>query len=474
MVEWEKVKQYVELLSGASIKTSPFKIRNIRLFIAFRVFFNSRFYYPVFTILFLDFGLTLEQFALLNVVWALTIVILEVPSGALADTIGRKNLLVFAGACMVLEMVLLCFAPSGNPQLLFFIFIANRILSGSAEAAASGADEALAYDSLKKEGDPKDWGKVLVRQMGFRSIGFVVAMTLGAAVYDPSLLQHVADWFGLNISLNQERTLRFPLYLTLCTAIVTLCIALAMERINPRDSGGEAFKGKGFESLANAMKLTIRTGAWILKTPFALVIIATGLIFDHTLRMMITLSSQYYRLIDLPESVFGLIGSGLALLGLIIPRLAMKLAEKHTPAFNMGIMAVVTLAGFLGITLFLPVLGLIPMALLSSVMFFLSFFVSHYLNRMTESSQRATVLSFKGLSFNLAYGLIGLFYSLLFSMLRSHTSETGLPLAGQGLENRVFMQSMDWFPWYFIGTLFILLVFAAWQLRHSEEHQQIG
>jgi len=56
-----------------------FQIRNIRRFIAFRVLFNARFYYPVFTILFLDFGLTLDQFAILNAVWAATIVLVEVP-----------------------------------------------------------------------------------------------------------------------------------------------------------------------------------------------------------------------------------------------------------------------------------------------------------------------------------------------------------------------------------------------------------
>ena len=71
------------------------------------MFFNARFYYPVFTVLFLDFGLTLEQFALLNVVWAGTIVVLEVPSGALADTLGRRKLLVSAGVLMVVEMALL-------------------------------------------------------------------------------------------------------------------------------------------------------------------------------------------------------------------------------------------------------------------------------------------------------------------------------------------------------------------------------
>ncbi|MFW5811251.1 MAG: MFS transporter, partial [Thermodesulfobacteriota bacterium] len=86
---------------------SPFSIRNVRLFIAFRIFFNARFYYPVFTILFLDFGLTLEQFALLNAAWAASIVLLEVPSGALADTMGRRNLLVATGVLMVAEMALL-------------------------------------------------------------------------------------------------------------------------------------------------------------------------------------------------------------------------------------------------------------------------------------------------------------------------------------------------------------------------------
>ena len=91
----------------------------------------------------MDFWLTLERFALLNVVWAITIVVLEVPTGVL----------------MVAEMALLCFAPRGNAQLLLVLFLVNRVLSGTAEAAASGADEALAYDALKAEGDINDWSE---------------------------------------------------------------------------------------------------------------------------------------------------------------------------------------------------------------------------------------------------------------------------------------------------------------------------
>ena len=82
--------------------------------------------------------------------------------------------------------------------------------------------------------------------------------------------------------------------------------------------------------------MTLQAGGWILKTPFALVIIFAGLMFDNCIRMVITLGSQYYRLISLPEASFGLIGSGLAVLGLIIPRLAHKMVNRHSPVYNLG------------------------------------------------------------------------------------------------------------------------------------------
>ena len=137
--------------------TSPFHIANVRLFILFRVLFNARFYYPVFSILFLDFGLTLSQFAILNAVWAVTIVLCEVPSGAMADSFGRRNLLVLAGSLMVVEIAFWAFVPRENLCLMFWVFVVNRILSGMAEAAASGADEALPYDSLQQQGICIPW-----------------------------------------------------------------------------------------------------------------------------------------------------------------------------------------------------------------------------------------------------------------------------------------------------------------------------
>ena len=459
--------------AAAAAGKSPFAIRNVRLFIAFRVFFNARFYYPVFTILFLDFGLSLEQFALLNAAWAASIVMLEVPSGALADTFGRRNLLVVTGVLMVLEIGLLCLVPLGNASLLFMVFMINRVLSGAAEAAASGADEALAYDSLKKEGQAGDWPLVLEKQMRIQSMATIGAMSLGAAVYDPALMQGLVGWLGIGVSLTQQMTLRFPLYLTFVMAGLTLLTTLRMRETQTAPNG-DCTRAEGCKnSIFEALQLTFKAGGWILKTPFALVVIMAGLLFDNCVRMIITLGSQYYRLISLPEASFGLIGSGFALLGLFIPRLALKMVKKNSPAYNLGVMVAVTAAGLIGMTFFVPVVGLIPAALLSSVMYLGRFFQSHYLNRITDSHQRATVLSFKGLSFNLAYGLIGVLYSLLLAFLRPEIIASHPGIGRQAIENLVFIKSMAWFPWYFLVTMAAMVVFARWELKNSDAHKRI-
>ena len=375
---------------------------------------------------------------------------------------------------MVIEIALLCFVPLGKPGLLFAIFLINRILSGAAEAAASGADEAIAYDTLKKDGDVRDWPRVLEKQMRMQSIAYIGAMSLGAAVYDPELMQRLVNALGLNVHLTQDITLRFPLYLTFMMAIMTLLTTLRLQEERPTTKPECDPSENCGKSIIQAFKLTLQAGGWILKTPFALVIILAGLMFDNCIRMVVTLGSQYYRLINLPEASFGLIGSGFAMLGLVIPWLAYKLVNRHSPDYNLAVMAIVSIIGLIGITFFWPIIGLLPVALLSVVMYMGRFFQSHYLNRITASHQRATVLSFKGLSFNLAYGLIGVLYSILLVFLRPQLASSHPDLSRAGIENLVFIKSIGWFPWYFLLTLAALLAVAYWQLRNTDVYKTPG
>ncbi len=445
--------------SSHTAAASPFAVNNVRLFIAFRVFFNCRFYYPVFTVLFLDFGLSVAQFSLLNAVWAATIVLAEVPSGALADIVGRKRLLIFASCCMLVEMVILCLAPQGNTPLLFGFFLINRVLSGLAEAAASGADEAIAYDALQQQGMAGQWGRVLDIQMRLRSAMFIFTMTLGAMVYDPNLMTRMVDFFGWQKVFTQAQTLRFPVFLTLALAALSLAATLRLDEIRLTPAVGENGDGPPAGSIIESFKLTLASGRWILHTPFVLAVILFGMLFDGILRMVITLASQYYRMVQLPESVYGIIGSVMAVTGMVVPRLARWIAEHHSPSMGLLATAATALVGLSGMAFFWPILGVVPALVAFSALYMVGFYVSFYVNQQASSSRRATVLSFKGLAYNLSYGGIGIVYAALLDMKKRGLSS--VDGCSAGVDSRVFMDTFFWFPLSLAVGLAVLTVVVS-------------
>ena len=443
---------------------SPLSIPNIKRFIAFRILFNARFYYPVFTILFLDFGLTLEQFAILNSAWAASIVLLEVPSGALADTIGRRNLVIASAVIMIVEMLLLCFAPIGQLPLVFYLFLANRILSGAAEAAASGADEALAYDTLKDLGREKSWGQVLETQMRFRSIAFIVAMSLGALLYDADRLNQFLRLLGIESGISAETAMRLPLFMTLILGFGALVTSIGLEEPeSEREARKKAREAPAGVTIRAAFLKTLTTGKWILSTPIAFMIILGGFLIDHIARMILTLNSEYYRQIDLPEASFGIISAGFGILGIFTPRLGRWLCENRSKSFNYYLLGASTFLGLYGMTWFFPIWGVAPMLFVYVSIGLAGYLVSSYLNAVAPSDARATALSFKGLSYNLAYGGIGLLYSLVVYKLR-HDGSFG-PLDARELEGALFKGALGYFPGYFV---IVFLATLAYAIYHRE------
>ncbi len=439
---------------------SPFSFRNIRLFILFRVLFNARFYYPVFSVLFLDYGLTLSQFALLNTVWAATIVLAEIPSGALADILGRTILLRFAGSLMVIELLLLMIVPIGASPMLFYVFLINRILSGLAEAAASGADEALAYDTLALHDMTDRWPEVLKRQMQAQSCAFLLVMVLGAVVYDPSLMQTLVMSVGMNLEVTRETVIRLPVLLSLINALV-LWAALWFLQEPKRKQQDDTERGQK-TVLLRALSITWETAVWVTKTPFVAFVILFGLLLDASARMLITMASQYYRLIEIPEAWFGVLGALLALLGFATPSLAHWLGlhkEKTVLAFLGGM----TFLGLIGMSYAWPTWGLLPAVLVFSQLSLVGFLTSHYLNERASSARRATALSFKGLAFNMGYGAIGIFYALLLSHLQKEQRQD------EAVKTQVFAESLGWFPWSFLIVFLFLVVFAYLSYRKSTQ-----
>jgi len=388
--------------------------KNASRFIIFSVFFSARAYYPVLAILFLDLGLTLDQFVLLNLIWAATIFLFEVPSGALADTIGRRRLLIAASTLMIIEMLCLLFAPYNGGAVLLLLCIINRICSGLSEACASGADEALAYDSLPNEERAHAWDELLATTMRWRSVGFVVAMILGGLLYDPHIINSILP---ASFQLSANEVHRLPIALVLCQAFVCLFICLRMQE-PARTSTGSTLK--------SAIQLTLKTALWAFTHRTILVVILIGVSIDSIVRNFATINSSYYRLIGLSEWTYGFIGAALGVLGWFVPGIAKYLNNRFSMMANLGLITAVTFVGLAALIPAWPMYGIIPAMLLMTTMGFLSFTISRVLHQEADSSRRATLLSVKGLVFNFGYGLFSLGFSVLLANFPDAPAGTAL------------------------------------------------
>ena len=298
---------------------------------------------PVFAIYFLEHGLSWEEFGILNGIWAITIILLEVPSGSLADTLGRKRLLVIAGTCMVLEMLALLFAPMDGSAWVFSLFAINRIISGVAEAAASGADEALAYDSLKEAGMHKEWGKVLEKAQRYTSLAFFFAMMTGSAFYDSDFVNSCLSFLGFDFSISDETSIKIPIFLTFISSLIVLGSALGLKENSLRTDRG------ALQAIRSSLRKTQEAGLWILTTALPFGILIAAMIIDSVIRQFLTIASAYWSVIELPLWTFGLVASGMSLMGLLVPRLARWLADRNSPEYNFFLICAFLTAGLFGI-----------------------------------------------------------------------------------------------------------------------------
>ena len=427
--------------------------RNAALFIWFRLLFNCRFYYPVYTILFLDFGLNLTQFAALNVAWALSIVLLEVPSGALADVLGRRNLVVLSAVLMVIEMLVFAALPVGGPWV-FWVFLANRVISGAAEAFSSGADEALAYDSIQEGERTAIWPRVMGRLSRWMALGFIVSSLTGAFVYDAASVNAFLHWLGFeNAALSRETTLKFPVYLCVLTALGTLAVTLAMKE--PPRAVGQTFR----ENVRQSWRGIREAGGWVWATPAAFLLMTLGFLLDSIIRLFYTVAPNFYRLSGIPEASFGVISVVGSLVAFFTSSWMEWLVRRRSAAFNFGLVILMVAWGLLVLAHPVPGWwGILLLAPLLLSMRFLQFFLSHYLNEATPSSHRATVLSFKGMTMNLAYGGVTLLFGWQTAFLAKR-------LAQPNESPAVFAEALTWWPWWFAGTMLAYLLLRRGKLR---------
>lgn len=137
MSSYQKDRQYYQFCAYGFLK-------NLRFFDAFLLLF------------FIDNGITYTQIGILYATREIAINVLEIPSGIVADTFGRKYSLVLAFALYIFAFLVFYFSTT------FLFLLLAIVLMGLGDAFRSGTHKGMIMDYLKS----KDWSQHKVSYYG--------------------------------------------------------------------------------------------------------------------------------------------------------------------------------------------------------------------------------------------------------------------------------------------------------------------
>ena len=298
-------------------------------------------------------------------------VVLDIPSGALADLIGRKKsiligrVFLFASAFFFTTMETPLGAWTGN------------ILWAIGFSMQSGADTALLYDTLKEQGRHAEFKRIEGRALGSRLI-LMACCALATGVL-------------------AEIDLRLPLLVGLPFLLIPFGAALFFKE-PPRTKPYSAHEQ--FDVLKQGVRFAIRSVEVRWMVGFAALLATTSKVWFFTY-------NPYFEIVGLPVAEYGVIFFCLNVVAWLSSHYAHQ-AEHYLGERGCIIVMIVCL----GVPIL--IMGCLPFQIFAYLVIiqnivrgFMSPFVNDYLNRHITSDIRATVLSVRSSVSNLM-AIIGL------------------------------------------------------------------
>ncbi len=306
-------------------------------------------------------GLSFFQVMILQSYFTAMIVVFEIPSGAIADFLGRKTALTLSA----LSVASAAFTYSIFPN--FFLFMLAETLWAFGAALLSGTNEAFIYFSLKSFGEEKSLSKTLGRTRTMRLIALTLSAPIGSII---------ATYISLPFTMT---TLAF-IYISGFIVALTFREPKLINKNYRRETYFNILKS-GFKELRNNRILRILAFDWI---PISVLIM-----------FMFWTYQVYFEVINIPIIFFGFITSLMnitdAIFSNLIPYLLKSTKNKKRFLLSINLINGISFL-ILGLTTIVS-LGL------AIVLTIVAFGYSRYLifidgiNLQIESENRATVLS---------------------------------------------------------------------------------
>lgn len=328
---------------------------------------------PIVVLFYNDNGLEQRHVFLLQSIYSVAIVVLEVPSGYFADVLGRKNTLIIGAILGFLGYLTYSFSHG------FSGFLVAEVILGIGQSFVSGADSAMLYDSLAEQ---KKEDKYLKLEGRVISIGNFAEAVAG-----------IAGGFLATYSL------RTPYFFQ--SAVAFIAIPAAITLIEPKRIG--AMTKMTFKSILRIFKYAI-----IDFPELRINIIYSAVIGASTLSMA-WFVQPYFKEIDLPISMYGILWALLNLSVGLTSLFAYKI-EKYLGQIKTMFLITLFISGmYLAAGFYQTYWGIAFLFLFYLVRGIATPVLKDYINKLTASEVRATVLSIRNFIIRLVFAAIGPF-----------------------------------------------------------------
>ncbi len=326
---------------------------------------------PVMVLFFQENGLSVQDIFLLQALFAVVVIVVDIPTGYFADAWSRKASLIVGGCLSTIGYA--TYAMSYG----FWGFLVAETLIGVGMGFVMGADSAMLYDTLLNLNRSDEYLRSSGRNMGVGLLAESIASVLGG--------------FAALVSL------RFPLCLDVATTacIIPIAMSLVEPEVHGKSSRGGIVRVIGIAKHALHGHPQIK---WL--------ILYSSFVSASTLTM-VWFIQPYLLATHVPIALFGLVWAFLVGVAAFFSWYAQRIECVFGRRLSLILLIALPVAGY----------GLVSTFWSSwSFLWLLCFYVtrgisnpvlSSYLNEHIASDMRATVLSVKNIFGRLIFVIVG-------------------------------------------------------------------
>ena len=367
---------------------------NIPKLYLFKVLSSFLLFAPVLVLFFQENGLSMTEIMVLQALYSIAVILLEIPTGYIADYFTRKKALVSASLFLSAGISIYSFGTD------FWSFLAAELVWSVGVALFHGTDSAMFYDTLVDLGRTESYKELWGKATSYRLVSAAVASILGGFI--------------------AEYGLRFTIIYTVPMIALLIPLTISLKEPQRHKEVTENHLGEIKESLKTA---------FIHKTDLRFLILYSALIVTLT-KAVYWIYQPYFEASGLNIAYFGIVFAGFN----IVAALASQQAHR--------------IEGFLGRKKSLAALMLLSSAgslLMGYIIFFYSFvfallhqivrgmrepIISDYINQIIESKRRSTILSVEHMASNTLYAAVVPFIGLYTDIYTYSAAMTLLGVTG--------------------------------------------